>query len=451
MGFAGFRVHFPVNTPAYKDEVLVFLGASYFRGLGQGQRFGLSARGLAIDTAENSGEEFPRFVEFWIERPQPNAKELTVYALLDSPRADRGLPLRAPPGRDDGARRRLQALPAKERRQAGTGAADQHVLLRRQPAVRARRLPAAGPRLRRPVHPGGGRRLDLAPAGQSQAAAGDVVRAERSGRLRPDAARTLVRPATRTSRRDTTCGPRRGSSRRGRGDPAASSWCRSPCPTRPTTTSSPTGCPTGSRSPGALGLRLSLAVAEGSGDRGRPMGVGTRDAPRPRVLRKATTGASRCTSISRGRRPAGMPPNATVDAAVWLDTNGEVLDRHLQRNEATGGWRFVVRFRRLDKTNPWSCGRTWSAARRSCRRRGATFFPRTSDAARAPDPHWRPKAGEVVARSAPATGRGALRWPTAPSLTATRPADAGRFASLRPRGFTRHVAVPPDRCSTGAG
>src|SRR6185503_20269491 len=87
LGFAGFRVHFPVNRPTYKDETLVFLGASYFRALGRGQRFGISARGLAIDTAENSGEEFPRFVEFWIDRPLATAKELTIYALLDSPRA----------------------------------------------------------------------------------------------------------------------------------------------------------------------------------------------------------------------------------------------------------------------------------------------------------------------------------------------------------------------------
>jgi periplasmic glucans biosynthesis protein len=87
LGFAGFRVHFPINTPKYKDEVAVFLGASYFRALGKGQLYGLSARGLAIDTALSSGEEFPRFVEFWIERPAPNAKELTIYGLLDSPRA----------------------------------------------------------------------------------------------------------------------------------------------------------------------------------------------------------------------------------------------------------------------------------------------------------------------------------------------------------------------------
>jgi glucans biosynthesis protein len=87
LGFAGFRVHFPVNTPGYRDEALTFLGASYFCALGRGQRYGMSARGLAIDTAENAGEEFPRFVEYWIERLKPKAQELTIDALLDSPRA----------------------------------------------------------------------------------------------------------------------------------------------------------------------------------------------------------------------------------------------------------------------------------------------------------------------------------------------------------------------------
>ena len=86
LGFAGFRVHYPVNTPKYKDEVLVFLGASYFRAVGKGQLYGLSARGLAVDTALSSGEEFPQFTEFWIERPDPASKELIIYALLNSPR-----------------------------------------------------------------------------------------------------------------------------------------------------------------------------------------------------------------------------------------------------------------------------------------------------------------------------------------------------------------------------
>ena len=85
-GFAGFRVHYPLNTTQYKDEVVVFLGASYFRAVGKGQVYGLSARGIAVDTALHSGEEFPRFVQFWIERPEPGAKQLTIYGLLDSPR-----------------------------------------------------------------------------------------------------------------------------------------------------------------------------------------------------------------------------------------------------------------------------------------------------------------------------------------------------------------------------
>ena len=83
-GFAGFRVHFPLNTPKYKDEVITFLGASYFRALGKGQTYGASARGLALDTALSSGEEFPYFAEFWVERPSPTAQQLTIYALLDS-------------------------------------------------------------------------------------------------------------------------------------------------------------------------------------------------------------------------------------------------------------------------------------------------------------------------------------------------------------------------------
>lgn len=86
LGFAGLRIHYPLNSPRYKDELAVFLGASYFRLLGKGQRYGASARGLAIDTAERGGEEFPRFEQFWIEKPAQGAKQLVLYALLDSRR-----------------------------------------------------------------------------------------------------------------------------------------------------------------------------------------------------------------------------------------------------------------------------------------------------------------------------------------------------------------------------
>jgi glucans biosynthesis protein len=84
VGFPGFRVHYPINSRAYKDEVLVFLGASYFRAVGRGQVYGMSARGLAIDTAVAAGEDFARFTEFWIERPGRGDTSLTIYALLDA-------------------------------------------------------------------------------------------------------------------------------------------------------------------------------------------------------------------------------------------------------------------------------------------------------------------------------------------------------------------------------
>ena len=84
LGFAGFRVHFPLNTSAKYDEVIVFQGASYFRVLGRNQQYGLSARGLAIDTAEPEGEEFPVFTQFWIVKPGADDTSITVYALLDS-------------------------------------------------------------------------------------------------------------------------------------------------------------------------------------------------------------------------------------------------------------------------------------------------------------------------------------------------------------------------------
>ncbi|SDL22120.1 glucans biosynthesis protein [Modicisalibacter muralis] len=85
LGFAGFRLHYPLNTPDYKDEFVVFLGASYFRMVGRGQNYGMSARGLAVDTATPDGEEFPSFRAYWLVRPEPNATQMTLFALLDSP------------------------------------------------------------------------------------------------------------------------------------------------------------------------------------------------------------------------------------------------------------------------------------------------------------------------------------------------------------------------------
>jgi glucans biosynthesis protein len=84
IGFAGFRLKFPINAPHVWDEVIAFLGASYFRFLGRGQRYGLSARALAIGAGQRLNEEFPFFREFWIETPDAMAEHIVIYALLDS-------------------------------------------------------------------------------------------------------------------------------------------------------------------------------------------------------------------------------------------------------------------------------------------------------------------------------------------------------------------------------
>lgn len=84
-GYAGFRILSELNTPDRWDEVGSFLGASYFRLLGRGQRYGQSARGLAIDSGETDRpEEFPIFTDWWLGKPQKEDTQLRLYALLDS-------------------------------------------------------------------------------------------------------------------------------------------------------------------------------------------------------------------------------------------------------------------------------------------------------------------------------------------------------------------------------
>ena len=83
-GVAGFRLNAPINRPDRFDEVIAFLGASYFRALGRGSVYGLSARGVAVDTATPRPEEFPTFTKFWLDHTsQPGA--VTIHAALDGP------------------------------------------------------------------------------------------------------------------------------------------------------------------------------------------------------------------------------------------------------------------------------------------------------------------------------------------------------------------------------
>jgi glucans biosynthesis protein len=87
-GFAGFRVQEPRDGALdwRKNDWVAFLGASYFRAIGELHQYGLSARAVAVDTAVfGAPEEFPSFTQVFIEKPAPGAATITVYALLDGP------------------------------------------------------------------------------------------------------------------------------------------------------------------------------------------------------------------------------------------------------------------------------------------------------------------------------------------------------------------------------
>ncbi|HLP76606.1 MAG TPA: glucan biosynthesis protein, partial [Candidatus Paceibacterota bacterium] len=84
-GYAGFRLVNELNEHGKWDELGAFLGASYFRLLGKGQRYGQSARGLAIDCGETDRpEEFPIFTDWWLGKPAKGEDRLKLYAILDS-------------------------------------------------------------------------------------------------------------------------------------------------------------------------------------------------------------------------------------------------------------------------------------------------------------------------------------------------------------------------------
>ena len=81
LGFSGFRV---MNGRGIESDWLAFQGASYFRSSGAEDQYGASARGISVDTALSTKEEFPRFTAFWLEEA-PKTNALTIYALLEGP------------------------------------------------------------------------------------------------------------------------------------------------------------------------------------------------------------------------------------------------------------------------------------------------------------------------------------------------------------------------------
>ncbi|KPX78378.1 Glucan biosynthesis protein D [Pseudomonas meliae] len=92
VGFAGFRFQESRTGDQKKldwrnNDWTAFLGAAYFRAIGELYQYGLSARGIALDVAQpERAEEFPDFTHFWFESPDSNTSDsVVVYALLYGP------------------------------------------------------------------------------------------------------------------------------------------------------------------------------------------------------------------------------------------------------------------------------------------------------------------------------------------------------------------------------
>lgn len=85
LDYAGLRLSYGGSEGGDFREIASFLGASYFRGTGLDTLYGTSARGIAVDSGLGRSEEFPRFKEVWLGKPQVDSTSVVLYALLDGP------------------------------------------------------------------------------------------------------------------------------------------------------------------------------------------------------------------------------------------------------------------------------------------------------------------------------------------------------------------------------
>ena len=358
LGFAGLPRPLPDQDPDYRDEVIVFLGASYFRAVGRDQALRpLGAR--ARDRHRGAvGRGVPVVPRVLAGAAGADAQELTIYALLDSPSATGAYRFVVRPGAQTRVDVEMRIFPRDRDREARHRAAHQHV-----PPRRERRRPVDD--YRPEVHDSDGlliarrqRRVALAPARQPALAAAVLVRDCRARAASAWSSATATSTTTRTSRRARTCGRASGSSRRATGAPAASSWSRSRPRTTPTTTSSPTGCPTSAVAPSGA-RRSAYSLFWYGDDHKRPPGRLRRLHP-PRL--RHARGRAPARGGLRGQGAAKLPPETVVEGVVTATATGgngargpaELLEQQVIHNPMTAAGASCSRCSR-PTTSPSSC------------------------------------------------------------------------------------------------
>ena len=131
---------------------------------------------------------------------------------------------------------------------------------------------------------------------------------------------------------------------------AASSWCRSRHRTRPTTTSSrsvPDVTPA-IRTPYEIEYRIRWQRAN---EVKPPLAYITQTRRGHSYTRQPDPSVGFVVDFE-GPGLTQLAPDAKVDAVLTVDGNGEVLESHAYRNDATGGWRLRLRLKQLDDKKP---------------------------------------------------------------------------------------------------
>ena len=353
LGYAGFRVHHALNTPAYKDELAVFLGASYFRALGAGQRYGLSARGLAIDTVGGQGEEFPRFKEFWLERPAPGTRALTLYALLDSPRATGAYRFTLVPGSQTEVEVRARLFLRAGVATLGIAPLTSMFLhgenSGRQDDFRPEVHDSDGLMLATANAEGGSEWLwrPLSNPGRLQVTSFAVHELKGFGLMQRDRAFASYEDVeARYERRPSAWVVPQGSWGPGRvellqlhtpdetHDNIVAYWvpARPPAPGQP--------------------LDIAYRIAWQGDEPQRPPNGWTVQSRFGRGLAPLGPGELQYVIDFAGPALDALPAEAAVEAVVTPGRNGRLIERNAYRNEARGGWRMTLRVQRIDPAQP---------------------------------------------------------------------------------------------------
>ncbi len=244
LGYAGFRIHYPLHTPNYRDELIVSSAPLSSGCWGATRTMGATARGLAIDTASKDGEEFPWFTDFWLVRPtDPQQRTLTIYALLDSDSITGAYQFKVQPGAMTQVQVTSTLYPRRSIQKLGVAPLTSMFLFGADPS---------GHRfddLRPQVHDSDG---FMAQTGSGEwlwrpLSNPHELRINRFMDQRPQGFGLIQRDRdSRTTRirwRASSAGPATGSSRWATGARAGRSWWRFPRTRRFTTTSRSSGCP----------------------------------------------------------------------------------------------------------------------------------------------------------------------------------------------------------------